>query len=58
MFTKNHYKSIAELIAKNTTINGDIDKELLIEDLSQLFLSDNPLFNPVLFEKACYPFRE
>ena len=58
MFTSKDYKRIAEIIANNTTVFGDIDKELLVNDLSEFFVSDNPKFDKVKFEDACYPFRE
>ena len=55
--TKKHYVAIARCIKDSTIINRRdityIDKDLLINDLSDMFKRDNVLFNYTRFNNAC-----
>ena len=61
MFTKQHYKAIAAIVADNThrrIMNGNphtptIQKEGLVRALSDYFAADNPLYNHEKFVEAC-----
>jgi len=55
MMTKKHYIEIAEIIERRTGItesSHDIIK-LIIKDLCNYFIQDNPLFDSEKFKKAC-----
>jgi hypothetical protein len=58
--TKQHFEEIAEIVKGNTLFDdGDIktltipDVRDLVEDLSNYFKTQNPLFNENQFKKAC-----
>jgi len=52
--TKQHFNSIAKIISKSQKdINGFIGQMVLINDLSNYFKTQNPLFNENQFKKAC-----
>ncbi len=52
--TKQHFKAIAEIINKNRNIAYSyIVTEILINNLSKYFKTQNPLFNENQFKKAC-----
>jgi len=56
MFTKKHYKTIAEIVNLRTFEyeNRDvIDPELLVYDLTDYFAQDNPQFDRQKFLDAC-----
>ena len=56
--TRKHYKAIAKAI-KDNTLNDDvlnesyIDKESFINDLCNIFISDNIRFDYRRFDEAC-----
>lgn len=54
MATKKDYLAIAKVINDLTNNEGDIDRDDLVELLSDYFKEDNPDFNRDLFYKACY----
>ena len=52
MFTKQHYRKIAEIISQcSTTPHGD--KQFLFNEFCKLFEKDNPLFDKSKFADAC-----
>jgi len=52
--TKQHFKEIAKIIANTQKdINGFIGQMSLINNLSNYFKTQNPLFNENQFKKAC-----
>lgn len=53
MMTKNNYKVIAVIISGLTDERHRIDKETLIQRLSDYFRRDNPNFDANGFYKAC-----
>jgi len=57
MLSRKHYISIAKIINDSTIINRRdityIDKDLLINDLCEVFASDNNLFSRSRFVNAC-----
>jgi len=63
MFSRQHYKAIAEIIAKQKSANAqdgtDTSEAInfvlfqLFADLADYFAQDNPHFNQEKFEKAC-----
>ena len=52
MFTRQHYKVIANAILRSTN-NTNIDKRLLVNLLCSHFALDNPRFNEEQFRQAC-----
>ena len=58
MLTRKYYRMIAKVINNSTIINRRdityIDKDLLVNDLSIEFKSDNHLFNRDRFVDACH----
>lgn len=54
MATKKDYEVISQLINDLTDSEGKLDKDDLVEKLSDYFEKDNPRFNKDLFNKACY----
>ena len=61
MFTRQHYKAIANIIEKHTDeINDEVHnhymivpRNTLINELADYFAQDNPLFDQDKFLKAC-----
>jgi hypothetical protein len=58
MFTRQHYKAIAEIIAKNTESfpyfeRKAIPLDRLVNELARFFARDNPRFSRERFETAC-----
>ena len=60
MFTKKHYKTIAEIINETTdesvsigVIYPKIDKRKFVFELADYFEQDNPQFDRERFIKAC-----
>ena len=65
MFTKQHYKAIAEIIKGNTDTAADDDqspdfreglfkaRKWITRDLADYFAGDNPHFNREKFLQAC-----
>jgi len=51
MFTRQHYKAIADIVAKQP---NDQRKAELISDLINFFEADNPRFDSNKFANACY----
>lgn len=55
MFTRQHYKAIAEIINK-ASIKYDyekMDRVILLHELQVYFKADNPNFQPSKFVDAC-----
>lgn len=52
MMSKKHYNKVAEILAQYPK-GGMIQKEYLVERLSQIFSDDNPSFRWAQFEEAC-----
>lgn len=46
MFTKQHYKAIAEIVKSK-------DHKTIVDKLAEYFKADNPLFKKELFVAAC-----
>lgn len=60
MLTRKDYKAIAEAIDKSTVgVDNEgfevVHKRTLVEKLSKVFADDNPNFDDLRFEDACYP---
>ncbi len=56
MFTKQHYKAIAEIIKKDTNSIRDlvfVPKAALVKDLADYFTKDNEHFDRAKFLEAC-----
>jgi hypothetical protein len=53
MMTRKDYVATAQILSQYWHI-GQGDFEDLISEFSDMFLADNPRFNPMTFEKACY----
>lgn len=54
MFSRRHYREIAEIIAAHTSKSGGVvHKRRLVEELSAFFKADNPMFDQSRFEGAC-----
>ena len=57
MFTRKHYKAIAEIISERTivlgTAKGEIEKRTFVSDLAGYFQQDNPQFSQQKFLVAC-----
>uniref|UniRef100_A0A6M3KIX1 Uncharacterized protein n=1 Tax=viral metagenome TaxID=1070528 RepID=A0A6M3KIX1_9ZZZZ len=55
MFSKQHYKAIARIIAEenNPRLLDEGARIYLCDELSILFQEDNPLFDKEKFSKAC-----
>lgn len=53
---KKHYKAIAEIINHRIMIDGFAMSQLVdvVEDMSELFEKDNPLFDKDRFFAACW----
>ena len=54
--TRKHFKAIASIIRANTYKRGNqliINHNDIIDDLCDIFASDNSLFNKQLFVNAC-----
>ena len=58
MLTRKDYEVIARIIKGMVTIMGRIDKNNLVESLSDYFEEDNPNFDRDKFFKACYGKKE
>ena len=58
MLSRKHYVVIAKCIKDNNKYNKKhcnlIVKDKLINDLCEVFVNDNNLFNGALFRSACY----
>lgn len=57
MFTRQHYKAIAEIVKQNEgTVNNImvyIKRQRLCDDLADYFAADNPRFDREKFLEAC-----
>lgn len=57
MFTRQHYKAIAEIVKKNTARTGEImvyiKRADVVCDLADYFAQDNPRFDRDRFLEAC-----
>ena len=53
MFTKQHYKVIADAIKRCTISKGRISKPVLLEVLCHYFSAENYRFNEEYFRLAC-----
>ena len=56
MMTRKHFVKIAKVINGSTSIHfGDdiVLKNILVEDLCNIFEEENPNFNPSIFKDAC-----
>jgi len=55
--TKQHFEKIAEIINRNaynkTEVTPKEDFKVLVNELSNYFKTQNPLFNENQFKKAC-----
>ena len=55
MMTRKDYVATAEILNGFKDLIGDqLVFEDLVYDFSDMFLSDNPKFNPMTFKTACY----
>lgn len=54
MATKKDYEAIGKVINDLTDSERNIDRDDLVEHLSDYFGKDNPSFDRDLFYKACY----
>lgn len=53
MFTKQHYRAIANAIKEADAGNNIINKHHLVSLLCYHFKLDNSRFNPTVFQRAC-----
>jgi hypothetical protein len=53
MMTRKDYVATAEILKSYSDSIDQITFEDLIYDFSDMFLSDNPRFNPMTFKIAC-----
>ena len=53
--TRKHFKAIARIVKDSTLASNDklIVKDLLINELNDVFSEFNDLFNPTTFRDAC-----
>ena len=54
MMTRKDYVATAEILATYSHLIEKFAFEDLVYDFSDMFLSDNPRFNPMTFNNACY----
>jgi len=54
MMTRKDYVATAEILATYSHLIEKFAFEDLVYDFSDMFLSDNPRFNPMTFKNACY----
>jgi hypothetical protein len=54
MMTRKDYVATAEILSTYSDSIDPIAFEELVYDFSDMFLSDNPRFNPMTFKSACY----
>lgn len=52
--TRKDYVATAEILATYSNEITQLVFEDLVYDFSDMFLSDNPKFNPMTFKTACY----
>lgn len=53
MMTRKDYVATAEILKSYADSIDQITFEDLVYDFSDMFLSDNPRFNPMTFKMAC-----
>jgi hypothetical protein len=53
MMTRKDYVATAEILKSYSDLIDQFTFEDLIYDFSDMFLSDNPRFNPMTFKIAC-----
>ena len=54
MMTRKDYVATAEILATYSHLIEKFAFEDLVYDFSDMFLSDNPRFNPMTLKNACY----
>lgn len=54
MLTKKDYEAIARIVNELVDNENNINRDDLVEHLSDYFEKDNPNFDKDLFHKACY----
>ena len=53
MMTRKDYVATAEILKSYSELIDQFTFEDLVYDFSDMFLSDNPRFNPMTFKMAC-----
>jgi hypothetical protein len=54
MMTRKDYVATAEILSNYSNLIEKFTFEDLVYDFSDMFLSDNPKFSPMIFKNACY----